>query len=275
MYYIYCYTNKINQHKYVGQTNNLQRRIKEHRSCSFNSKASSHNDLIHRKIREYGEENFDIEVLETLYVNDIAEVHNREKHWIKELNTFCGNGCGYNQDHGGSTYRQNSRFNEEQIIEIKNKIKQGISYYDLEREYQVSSSFLSSINHGAYFFDDRETYPLYRYYKDDSDYDELIELLTNSTLSIREIARTLNMGLSTVTKINQGQMRKGLYPSYPIRKESVNKVRADKIKELLLNTNISKTQIGEMTGASMETVRRVNIGKVFHDKKLQYPLRPL
>ena len=27
MYYIYCYTNKINNHKYVGQTNNLKRRI--------------------------------------------------------------------------------------------------------------------------------------------------------------------------------------------------------------------------------------------------------
>lgn len=51
MNYIYCYINKINQHKYVGQTNNLQRRIREHRSCSFNEKASSYNDLIHKKIR--------------------------------------------------------------------------------------------------------------------------------------------------------------------------------------------------------------------------------
>lgn len=28
MYYIYCYTNKKNNHKYVGQTNNYERRIK-------------------------------------------------------------------------------------------------------------------------------------------------------------------------------------------------------------------------------------------------------
>ena len=55
MYYIYCYTNKINQHKYVGQTNNYKRRIREHHSCAFNSNASSYNDLIHKKIREYGE----------------------------------------------------------------------------------------------------------------------------------------------------------------------------------------------------------------------------
>ena len=57
MYYIYCYTNKINQHKYVGQTNNYNRRIREHRSCAFNKNASSYNDLIHKKIREYKDKN--------------------------------------------------------------------------------------------------------------------------------------------------------------------------------------------------------------------------
>lgn len=78
MYYIYCYTNKINQHKYVGQTNNLKRRIREHRSCAFNEKASSYNDLIHKKIREYGEENFEIEVLEKLFIEDVEIINERE-----------------------------------------------------------------------------------------------------------------------------------------------------------------------------------------------------
>lgn len=32
MYYIYCYENKQNGHKYVGQTNNIERRKREHRS---------------------------------------------------------------------------------------------------------------------------------------------------------------------------------------------------------------------------------------------------
>ena len=44
MYYIYCYTNKLNNHKYVGQTNNYERRIREHRSCAFNEKGNSYND---------------------------------------------------------------------------------------------------------------------------------------------------------------------------------------------------------------------------------------
>ena len=46
IHYIYCYTNKINNHKYVGQTNNYERRIREHRSCAFNEKASSFNDSL-------------------------------------------------------------------------------------------------------------------------------------------------------------------------------------------------------------------------------------
>ncbi len=61
---IYCLTNKINNKKYVGQTNNLKRRMNEHKSTSFNPKSCSYNDLIHKKIREYGWDNFSIEVLE-------------------------------------------------------------------------------------------------------------------------------------------------------------------------------------------------------------------
>ena len=32
MYYIYCYTNKINGHTYVGQTSDPVRRNREHES---------------------------------------------------------------------------------------------------------------------------------------------------------------------------------------------------------------------------------------------------
>lgn len=101
MYYIYCYTNKINNHKYVGQTNNYERRVREHRSCAFNAKASSHNDLIHKKIRQYGEENFEITIIEKLYTDDIEEVNQREIYWIEKLKSHCSTGLGYNVSYGG------------------------------------------------------------------------------------------------------------------------------------------------------------------------------
>lgn len=109
MYYIYCYINLTNQHKYVGQTNNLQRRIREHRSCAFNNKASSYNDLIHQKIRKYGENNFEITVLEKLYTEDFKEVDEREIYWIKKLESHRSTGKGYNSTWGGHNPENKSR----------------------------------------------------------------------------------------------------------------------------------------------------------------------
>lgn len=274
MYYIYCYTNKINQHKYVGQTNNLKRRIREHRSCAFNKNAFSYNDLIHKKIREYGEDNFEISLIEKLYTEDIEEVNNRERYWIKEKNSFCGNGEGYNQDLGGSR-KPNSILTKDQLQEVKTMIKDGTPYVEIEKKFSISASFISSINNGVYYFDESEDYPLYKYYKDDSDYDELIDLLLNSEYSLKKISEMLGMGYSTVKKINAGTLRKGLYPTYPIRTKSANEIRADKIKNFLMTTNYTNSKIAEIVGASEETVRRIKIGESFKDEKLSYPLQNL
>lgn len=273
MYYIYCYTNKINQHKYVGQTNNYQRRIREHKSCAFNPNASSYNDLIHKKIREYGENNFQITILEHLYTEDINIVNERERFWIKELNTFCGNSCGYNQDFGGGRRGYSSILTQEELKEIKSLIKNGTPYYEIEKKYNISTSFISSINNGVYFKDDNETYPLFKYYKNDEDYDELIDLLLNSDYSLTKIAEMLQMGHSTVKKINEGKLRKGLYPTYPIRSKSVYEIKADKVKDLLKHSNLDFNEIAKRVNVSLATVQRVNKGESFNDKNCCYPLR--
>ena len=85
----------------------------------------------------------------------------------------------------------------------------------------------------------------------------------------------LNIGQSTIKKINAGTLRHGLYPTYPIRKKSANEQRADQIKKLLLTTQLSNKQIGKMIGASEETVRRIKVGQTFKDNKLSYPLSNL
>ena len=277
MYYIYCYTNKINNHKYVGQTNNLSRRIRQHRSAAFNKKASSYNDLIHKKIREYGEQNFEISVLEKGYNNDINYINSREQFWVEKLQSFRGTGLGYNSDHGGCNKNHSKKLTDEEIQEIKDTLKKDLnqSFLDIQEKYNISASFLSSINHGYYFYDDREKYPLRKFYKDNSAYDELIELLLNSNLSLAEIARQLNLGYSTVKKINAGTLRHGLYPTYPIRKQTPNEIRAKKIKELLMTTNFSNSQIAKIVNISYESVRKVKNGQSYYDSKLSQPLKPV
>lgn len=275
MYYIYCYTNKINNHKYVGQTNNYERRIREHRSCAFNEKASSYNDLIHKKIREYGEDNFQITLLETLYTDDIEEVNQREIYWIDKMQSHCFSGLGYNMSTGGGRRGYSNILSNQELKTLKEEIKQGVPYYELENRYNISASFLSSINNGVYFKEDTEQYPLFKYYKEDKDYDELIDLLLNSSYSLATIAEMLNLSYSTVKKINAGTLRKGLYPTYPIRTKTANEQRADKIKQLLLTTSMTNKEIGQMTGASEETVRRIKIGESFRDNMLSYPLSNL
>lgn len=178
-------------------------------------------------------------------------------------------------DKGGSRAYESSVITNEQLEELKKEIKAGIPYLDLQKKYSISASFISSINQGIYYFNKDETYPLFKYYKEDADYDELIDLLLNSTYSLKKISEMLNIGESTVKKINEGKMRKGLYPNYPIRKKSIYEMRADKIKDLLLNSHYSKEEIIAMTNASKETVRRINIGESFYDEKLKYPLRNL
>ena len=134
MYYIYCYINKINNHKYVGQTNNYERRIREHRSCAFNEKSSSYNDLIHKKIREYGEENFQITILETLYTDEIEEVNQREIYWIEKMQSHCSTGLGYNMSRGDGRRRYSNTLSDKELISFKEEITKGISYYALENK---------------------------------------------------------------------------------------------------------------------------------------------
>lgn len=227
-------------------------------------------------MREYGEENFTVEVLQQGYEDNYQYINERQQYWIQKKQSYCGTGLGYNMDKGGSNKNHSKKLTDQEIQEVKRILKQEQdTFLDIQQKFNISAPFLSAINHGTYFFNDKEQYPLRKYYKEDNDYDELIDLLLHSSLSLKQISQQLEMGYSTVKKINAGTLRKGLYPTYPIRTKTANEQRADKIKDLLLNTDFSKTEISKMTKASMETVRRVNIGEVFYDNKLSYPLRSL
>lgn len=273
IFFIYQYRNKINNKKYIGQTNNFQRRLNEHKSCSFNPKSVNYNDKIHQAIRKYGLDNFEIEVLEVINnVDDYELVNAREVYWIKEKQSLITQ-WGYNILEGGKNC-WHSFLTPKDVNIIKTLIKQGISYTEIQSQYPISKTFISDINNGKYFFDSTETYPLYRYRISNDIYDALIEDLEKPELTFKELANKYNLGESTIKKFNYGTLQPGYYKGeYPIRKISPQEYKRLLIKDYLLNTNCSKKEIVKLTGTSDETVRRVNIGAVDKDDSLKYPLR--
>lgn len=104
---IYCYTNKVNGKKYVGQSIDLARRRRK--MCYRFSSMFSH------AIEKYGKDSFEYEVLEYC---DVSALDAREEFWIKELKTFPPSlGFGYNLTSGGG--------HQEISAETRKKISEG------------------------------------------------------------------------------------------------------------------------------------------------------
>ena len=74
----------------MGQT--VQRLRKRH------NQHFSGEQLIDRKIKQYGVENFKLEIL---HFADIYSIDILERHYIHSLDTFVKNGKGYNVSSGG------------------------------------------------------------------------------------------------------------------------------------------------------------------------------
>ena len=270
--YIYCYTNLINNKKYIGQTNNLERRIREHKSHSFNPNNPNYNNIIHKAIRKYGYENFSIEVIETLIDKTYEQVNDREIYWIDQLKTLISQN-GYNVLEGGKN-AQHTLLKENDIKDIKEMIKKGTPYTKICNTFGLSKTFISDINTGRFFFEENEIYPLFKYRIDDDTYDMLIEDLEKPELTFKQLSVKYDMAESTIKKFNYGTLRPGFYSgTYPIRKLTPEKYKAQKIIDYLLNTNLSKKEIIRLTNSSDETVRRINLGITQRQDDLTYPLR--
>lgn len=91
---IYIIINKINGHKYIGQSINIEKRFKEHKK----NKDYKHS-AIDLAIKKYGSKNFIYQIITILPKNSkIIDKH--ERYWIKFYNTY-ENKKHYNLTPGG------------------------------------------------------------------------------------------------------------------------------------------------------------------------------
>ena len=110
---IYMYINKVNGKRYVGKAKDFNERHKQHLEGTL---------LIDKKLREYGEENFETVIL----AEDVDDnrINDYEKFFIKRKKSHVSYGTGYNRTWGGDGGDIRSGMTEEQRKEHSRKVSE-------------------------------------------------------------------------------------------------------------------------------------------------------
>lgn len=262
MYYIYCYENKINQHKYVGQTNNLKVRYSAHKSQAYNPNSKDYNCLFHRKIREYGLENFLFYELEQIDTNDTDYVDAKEQYWIKEKNSWCRYGEGYNENSGGKQFHKNLAITDIEILEIKRFLQEtDLSFTEIANKFNTYRECVARINTGRYGFSTEDLYPLRitREWNPISQESKkaIAEAILTSNLSLQKIAEHYKVSPHTVQNINKGlsnlqgeynyPLRKTNYQLTPEQEKIINEglKAGEKVKDIAIKANVSRNTVSK------------------------------
>ena len=132
---IYKITKKENGKCYIGQSNDCERRFKEHQTKGVSSRIP-----VDIAIQKYGKDAFTYEIIETC---SIEELNQKEQYWIKYYNSIEE---GYNCSEGGNqqsigTNNGRSKLTEEDIIEIRNAYKNHLKQKDVYEKYKNIISF--------------------------------------------------------------------------------------------------------------------------------------
>lgn len=288
MYYIYKFTNKINNKIYVGQTNNIENRKRNHKSEAFNTKASGYNLPFHAAIRKYGWENFNLEILEEIPLEfGIDYVNERESYFIQYFHSQVRESKGYNITFGGTccskpalTFEEQVQcsklFSVDQVRDIQQMLVDGYQYYEIKSKYpQLTDSFISNINAGWNFIREDLTYPLATLHsKFSKQTQEDIINAIKQNVSYAQIAKTYGISVGYVSMINNGTKWHKNGEHYPLCKKNCNNGRwAHEAKYKLIFTDLSHLVIAQELNKAKSAVTALNVGCNRKDSRFIYPLR--
>lgn len=128
LFYVYKITNLINNKIYIGKTNNVKKRWREHISSSKNK---SLNYPIYNAIRKYGKNNFITEVIGEFICE--RKAYDIETECIYYYNSMNKN-IGYNVREGGQgagSGELNHFYGKNLTVDHKNKISKSLNEYYL------------------------------------------------------------------------------------------------------------------------------------------------
>jgi group I intron endonuclease len=223
---IYCFKNLINNKCYIGQAINLRKRLRSHYTA-FKTKTNLHL-AFYKAVNKYGEENFDLEILE--YVDPTLEnlkevLDELEKKYIQEYNSFGPN--GYNMTLGGDAGVLGLKMTDEQKEKIRTAaLKQaentkvriwcreisrpeysyGLSYEEAAEKSGVCHRTIQQICLGTY---SKPYAKGWTFAKDE------ITLFNNCACAFRAMAK------GTYDNQNFGKFKKGHRPSNKVSREII------------------------------------------------------
>ena len=248
---IYCITNLINNKRYIGQSLNIEKRWKDHKSNYLNCTNSS----LYAAIRKYGINNFKFEVLEEC---KIEELNDKEIYWISFYQTYPPElNKGYNLTPGGEGQAVLRKLNDNILNNIVEDLKNNILTQDqIAKKYNIDQAIVSNINSGKEYksyLDPNLKFPIRKNYcynncktkkniynlKNSSDMltdekiNKVIKDLNNYKITQDEIASKNKVSKNIVIKINKGEIKakNNIIIDYPIRTKS--KIFSEIKKEII------------------------------------------
>lgn len=157
---IYKITNKANGKIYIGQSNDIERRWKEHKKRSKRLQSP-----LYLAIKQDGIENFSFEVLEECSLEMLNE---REQYWIEYYNsTDAKYGynilkySGYNHSDNLKQNHNYTKLTKQQVEEIKVKLRDNsYSIAEIARQYNCTDMAIHYINTGVSWYNSDISYPI-------------------------------------------------------------------------------------------------------------------
>lgn len=241
MHYVYQIINLENGKKYIGVSNNPERRWYEH--CNTQSKYYS---MIHAAIEKYGTENFLFEVLEQY--EDRKDALKREKELISLYRTQAP--YGYNIHEGGGEPPKQNKITEDQAFNIIKQLKDlKIPRKTIIKNNKITYAILENINLGKAWRQEDLSYPIRPNEKEIllQRANNIKEQLKNTLKSQKEIAKEFGVSRGEVCGINSGKRFFDEKENYPLRKPikgnrgKCGTKNTKKVKQFDLNDNLIAT----------------------------------
>ena len=279
-----------NNKKYVGISNNVRRRMVEHNQDFRNNLPIEH------AIQKYGKI-ADFILLEEIAPENRSQMREREKYWIAKYHSNNKN-FGYNVSEGGDgadigSNNSQARFTEEQILQIYEELrKTKKTMTEIAKEYDVDLHILSYINNGKTYFHSNVIYPIRNGNQkilkgtescnskfSEEDLENIIFLLKENKLSMKEIALKYGVVDSTIHGINNGKTYFRENETYPLRvsKSGSRKLTNQQVVEIIAliksNPKMSFKKIGELYGVSSKCISSINCGTTYKQNQENYPIR--